>query len=57
MSESMTPEKIASEGKHDIKVELRSQGNLESDVMPFSIAAEEIRRNKESNVNIKLPVS
>ena len=53
----MTPEKIASEGKHDIKVELRSQGNLESDVMPFSIAAEEIRRNKESNVNIKLPVS
>lgn len=45
MSESMTPEKIASEGKHDIKIELRPQGNLESDVMPFSIAAKEVSRS------------
>jgi len=45
LSESMTPEKVASEGKQDIKIELRSQGNLESDIMPFSIAAEEVRRS------------
>lgn len=49
MSESVTPKhQLASDGKKEIKIELRLNGPI-SDPMPFSIAVEELKKPEESN--------